>query len=56
MKKCEVLRHFHLKATDTHYVPGDVIEVTDEQLAKIQTLGNMVKVLEEKPKKTRKTK
>ena len=60
MKRCEVLNHFHLKATNTHHVPGDIIEVSDAQLAKIEALGrNMVKVLaevEEKPKKTRKTK
>lgn len=60
MKSIEVLVPFHLKATDKTYRIGDVIEVSDEQLAKIQTLGkNMVKVLaevEEKPKRTRKTK
>jgi hypothetical protein len=62
LKRCEVLRHFHLKATDTHHVPGDIIEVSDAQLTKIEALGrNMVKVLAEvdvaeKPKKSRKTK
>ena len=60
--KCEVLRYFHLKDTDKHYAPGDIIEVTDDQFARIMSLGNVVKVLEvaepvaEKPKKTRKTK
>lgn len=56
--KCEVLRHFHLKDTDKHYAPGDIIELTDDQYARVMALGNMVKVLEveEKPKKTRKTK
>ena len=65
MKRCEVLIPFHLKATDTIYVPDDIIEVSEEQLAKIKAIDeNMVKVLgdveepaaEEKPKKTRKPK
>ena len=44
---CEVLRYFHLSATNTHHVPGDKIKVSGEQLAKIEALGrNMVKVLE----------
>lgn len=44
---CEVLRYFHLSATNTHHVPGDTIKVSGEQLAKIEALGrNMVKVLE----------
>lgn len=60
MKSIEVLAPFHLKATNKVYRIGDVIEVTDDQFASIQKLGkNMVKFLaevEEKPKKTRKTK
>lgn len=68
MKRCEVLIPFHLKATDTIYVPDDIIEVSEEQLAKIKAIDeNMVKVLgdvkpvaaesaAEKPKKTRKPK
>lgn len=60
MKRCKVLIPFHLIATATTYRPGDIIEVSDEQLAKIQEPGkNMVEVLaevEEKPKRTRKTK
>ena len=63
MKRCEVLVPFHLKATDTVYVPGDIIEVSDAQLAKIEAISrNMVSVLgevketaveQEAPKKTR---
>lgn len=58
MKKCEVLGHFHLKDTDKFYAPGDMIEVADDQYARIMALGKMLKVLEEeeKPKKTRKSK
>ena len=54
MKRCEVLIPLHLKATDTFYVPGDIIEVSDAQLAKIRAINvNMVLVLgeAEKPKK-----
>lgn len=48
MKRCEVLVPFHLKATDTIYVPGDIIEVSDAQLAKINAISaNMVTVLGE---------
>lgn len=45
---------FHLIATDTDHVHGDVIEVSEDQLAKIRAVNvNMVSVLEteEKPKK-----
>ena len=46
MKSCKVLIPFHLKATDTIYVPDDVIEVSDEQLASIQAIRkDMVEVL-----------
>lgn len=52
MKRCEVLVPFHLKATETDHVPGDVIEVSEEQLANIRKLNvNMVLVLEDVPKK-----
>ena len=53
MKRCEVLIPFHLKATDTIHVPGDIIEVSEEQLAKILDIRkDMVSVLEDvKPKK-----
>ena len=60
MKRVEVLIPFHMTATNTDYVPGDVIEVSDEQLAKIQAVNvNMVMVLgdaEPKPKKKAKAK
>lgn len=46
MKRCEVLIPFHLIATDTIHVPGDIIEISEEQLAKIQAINvNMVAVL-----------
>lgn len=58
MKRCEVLIPFHMIATNTDHVPGDVIEVSDEQLAKIKAVNvNMVLVLgevEAKPKRSRK--
>ena len=58
MKRCEVLIPFHMKATNTDHVPGDVIEVSDEQLANIKAVNvNMVLVLgevEAKPKRSRK--
>ena len=56
MKRCKVLIPFHMKATDTFCNIGDVIEVSEEQLAKIQSIGkNMVEVLEDvKKKKTKK--
>ncbi len=48
MKRCRVLIPFHLKATDTIYVPGDIVEVSDEQLAKILDINkNMVEVIGE---------
>lgn len=68
MKRCEVMIPFHLKATDTIYVPGDIIEVSDAQLAMINAIdARMVKVLgdvkpvaaesaAEKPTKKRKPK
>ena len=60
MKRCEVIIPFHLKATDTIHVPGDVIEVGEEQLASIRSINaNMVAVLgdveEQKTKKKGKT-
>ena len=46
MKRCKVLIPFHLIATDTIHVPGDIIEVSDKQLAKIKAIDeNMVEVL-----------
>ena len=61
MKQVKVLIPFHLSDTDTDHVPGDVITVTDEQLARIRSINvNMVLVLEDelevKPKRTRKKK
>ena len=60
MKRCEVLIPFHMSATNTDHVPGDIIEVSDAQLAKIRAISvNMVSVLgevEEKPKRKPKAK
>lgn len=48
MFRCEVLIPFHLIATNTIHVPGDIIEVSAEQLAKIQTIRkDMVSVIGE---------
>ena len=53
MKRVEVMIPFHMSATNTDHVPGDIIEVTEETLAKILAINvNMVTVLgdvEEKP-------
>ena len=56
MKLCKVLIPFHMIATDTIHEPGDIIEVSEEQLAKICDIRrDMVSVLEDvKPKKTKK--
>ena len=57
MKRCEVLIPFHMIATDTIHVPGDIIEVSDEQLAKILAIRNdMVSVLADVKPNTKKTK
>lgn len=46
MKRVKVEIPFHLIATNTVHVPGDVIEVSEEQLARIKTVNiNMVSVL-----------
>ena len=46
MKRVEVLIPFHMAATDTDHVCGDIIEVSEEQLAKIRAINvNMVSVL-----------
>lgn len=54
MIRVEVLVPFHSKATGKDQIPGDIIEVTDEQLAAIRKVSvNMVLVLgeeEDKPK------
>ena len=57
MLRVEVLIPFHLIATDTDHVPGDIIEVSAEQLARILAVNpNMVLVLGEvkKPKTKKK--
>lgn len=60
MKRVEVNIPFHMSATDTDYVQGDIIEVSEETLAKIQSINaNMVFVLgdvEKKPKAKAKAK
>lgn len=54
MVRVEVLVPFHSKATGKYQIPGDIIEVTEEQLAAIRKVNvNMVLVLgeaEDKPK------
>lgn len=46
MKRVKVEIPFHMIATDTDHVPGDVIEVSEEQLARIRAVNvNMVSVL-----------
>ena len=53
MKRVKVEIPFHMIATDTDHVLGDVIEVSEEQLARIRAVNvNMVSVLadvEEEP-------
>lgn len=53
MKRVKVEIPFHMIATNTDHVPGDVIEVSEEQLARIRAVNvNMVSVLvdvEEEP-------
>jgi hypothetical protein len=57
MLRVEVLIPFHSKATNKDCVAGDVIEVTDEQLAEIKKVNvNMVLVLGEVVKKKATTK
>ena len=57
MKLCKVLIPFHMIATDTIHVPGDIIEVSDEQLDKILAIRkDMVSVLAEVKPNTKKTK
>lgn len=59
MKRVKVLIPFHFKDANKDLIEGDVIEVSDEQLAKIRAINvNMVLVLEEvkeKPKAKAKT-
>ena len=57
MKRCEVLIPFHLIATDTIHLPGDIIEVSEEQLDKILGIRkDMVSVLADVKPKIKKTK
>lgn len=57
MLRVEVLIPFHRLETDTDHVPGDVIEVSEEELARIRAVNiNMVAVLGEVEKKTTKKK
>ena len=57
MKRCEVLIPFHMIATDTIHVPGDIIEVSEEQLDKILAIRkDMVSVLADVKPNTKKTK
>lgn len=52
MKRAEVLIPFRMAATDTDHVPGDIIEVSEEQLAKIRAVNvNMVLVIGDAPEK-----
>jgi hypothetical protein len=52
MKRVEVLIPFHSKATNKDHVKGDIIEVSEEQLANIQAVNiNMVLVLGDVVKK-----
>lgn len=57
MLRARVLIPFHRLETDTDHIPGDVIEVSDVELARIRAVNvNMVLVLgeaeePEKPKK-----
>lgn len=52
--RVEVLIPFHRTETDTDCLVGDVIEVSEEELARIRAVNvNMVIVLEEKPKRKR---
>ena len=55
MKQVQVLIPFHMIATDTDHVPGEVIEVSEEQLERIQAVNvNMVLVLGDVKRKSKK--
>jgi hypothetical protein len=59
MKRVEVLIPFHMNATNTFHVPGDVIEVSEDTLAKIRDVrSDMVLVVAdvEKPEQPKKRK
>lgn len=57
MLRVEVLIPFHRLATDTDHVAGEVIDVSEEELARIRSVNvNMVSVIGavEKPKSRKK--
>ena len=57
MLRVEVLIPFHSRATNKDHIKGDIIEITEEQLAEIRAVnGNMVLVLGEVTKKKATTK
>ena len=46
MKRVEVLIPFRMNATNTDHVPGDVIEVSEDVLAKMRSVNvNLVRVV-----------
>ena len=52
MLRVEVLIPFHSRATNKDHIKGDIIEITEEQLADIRAVNvNMVLVLGEVTKK-----
>lgn len=57
MKRVRVLIPFHMLATDTDHDPGEVIEVSEEQLTSIRAVNvNMVEVLADEPDEAEKPK
>lgn len=59
MKRVKVLIPFHRSATNTDQIPNDIIEVSEEELARINAISvNMVEVLGEAktPAKAKSTK
>lgn len=51
MKRVKVLIPFHRSATNTDQIPNDIIEVSEEELARINAISvNMVEVLGEAKK------
>lgn len=57
MLRVKVELPFHRNETDTDQVPGDIIEVGEEELARIKAVNiNMVSVLGEAAPRKRKTK
>ena len=57
MLRVEVLIPFHSRATNKDHIKGDIIEITEKQLADIRAVNvNMVLVLGEVTKKKATTK